>query len=113
MRWEIFMVMKVQVVIFCVMTPSNNVVGYLHFKWLCCLYLQGEVNSAMEGTLILGGSIRGSLWMPTLLEEQAKSRVHCSLIGTGLDGAPCRDLQGEPYYTELEKSVTRIISQEN
>jgi len=53
------MVMKVQVVLFCVMTPSSNVVGYQHFRWPCCLYLHSEVNSAMKGTLIWGGSIRG------------------------------------------------------
>jgi hypothetical protein len=59
MRWEIFMVMKVQVVLFCVMTPSSILVGYQHFRWLCCLYLQGKVNSVMKVTLIWGGSIRG------------------------------------------------------
>jgi len=53
------MVMKVQVMLFCVMTPSSNVVGYQHFRWLCCLYLQGEVNSGMKGTLIWRGSVRG------------------------------------------------------
>jgi hypothetical protein len=59
MRWEIFMVMKVQVVLFCVMTPSSNVVGYQHFRWPCCPHLQGEVNSAMKGTLRWRGSIKG------------------------------------------------------
>jgi hypothetical protein len=53
------MVTKVQVVLFCVMTPSSNVVGYQHFKWPCCLYLHGEVNSDMKGTLIWRGSMRG------------------------------------------------------
>jgi hypothetical protein len=48
------MVMKVQVVLFCVMTPSSNVVRYQHFRWSCCLYLHGEVNSAMNGKLIWG-----------------------------------------------------------
>jgi hypothetical protein len=49
MRWEIFMVMKVQVVLFCVRTPSSNVVGYQHFRWPSCPSLQGEVNSADMG----------------------------------------------------------------
>jgi hypothetical protein len=59
MRWEIFMVMKVQVVLFFVTTPSSNVIGSQHFRWPCCLYLHGKVNSDMKGTLIWGGSIRG------------------------------------------------------
>jgi len=44
---------------FWVVTSRSNVVGYQHFRWPRCLYLHGEVNSDMKGTLIWGGSIRG------------------------------------------------------
>jgi hypothetical protein len=77
------------------MTPSTNVVGYQHFRWPCCLYLQGEVNSAMKGTLIWGGSIRGLESVQANIAE-ARSRVPSSLIGTGSNSAPCIDLQGKP-----------------
>jgi hypothetical protein len=32
-----------QVEVFCVVTPCSVVVGYQHFRGLCCLHLQGEV----------------------------------------------------------------------
>jgi hypothetical protein len=35
--------MKIQVVVFWVVTPCSHSVGYQHFGGLCCLSLQGEV----------------------------------------------------------------------
>jgi hypothetical protein len=34
---------KMQVMVFLVMTPCNAVVGYQRFEGPCCLHLQGEV----------------------------------------------------------------------
>jgi len=39
-RLEIFSTMKIQVVVFCVVTPCNWVVGHQRFGGLCCLHLQ-------------------------------------------------------------------------
>jgi hypothetical protein len=41
-RLEIFTVMKTHVV-FWVVTPYSDVVGYQYFRGPCCLHLQGEV----------------------------------------------------------------------
>jgi hypothetical protein len=35
--------MKIQVVVFCIVTPCSDVVGYQRFGRPCCPYLQGEV----------------------------------------------------------------------
>jgi hypothetical protein len=43
-RFEVFTTMNIQVVVFCVMTPSNDMVGYQRFGGTGCLHLQGEVN---------------------------------------------------------------------
>jgi hypothetical protein len=40
--FEVFMVIKIQVVVFWVLTPCSVVVGYQHSRGPCCLHLQGE-----------------------------------------------------------------------
>jgi hypothetical protein len=40
----VFTVMKIQVVVFWVLMPHSNMVGYQHFRGPCCLQLQGEVD---------------------------------------------------------------------
>jgi hypothetical protein len=42
-RFEGFTTTKIQVVIFRVLTPCSDVVGYERFGRLCFLHLQGEV----------------------------------------------------------------------
>jgi hypothetical protein len=41
-RLEIFIVMKVQVIFFCIVIPCSDVVGYQCFGGQCCFHLQGE-----------------------------------------------------------------------
>jgi hypothetical protein len=41
-RSEVLKAMKIEVVVFWVVTPSINVVGYQSFGGPCCLHLQGE-----------------------------------------------------------------------
>jgi len=43
-RLESFTAMKIEVVVFRVLAPCNDVVGYQCFGGPCCLHLQGEVN---------------------------------------------------------------------
>jgi hypothetical protein len=38
-RFEIFSVMKIQVVVFCFLMPCSDVVGYQRFGGSCCLHL--------------------------------------------------------------------------
>jgi hypothetical protein len=44
LRSEVFMV-RDWVMVFWVMMPCNEVIGYQHFRGPCCLHLEGEVNS--------------------------------------------------------------------
>jgi hypothetical protein len=39
-RFEIFTAMKIQIVIFWVVTPCSNMVGYQRFGGPCCFHLQ-------------------------------------------------------------------------
>jgi hypothetical protein len=45
-RFEGFMVVKIQVEVFWVMMLRGVMVGYQHFRGSCCLHLQGEVKVA-------------------------------------------------------------------
>jgi len=50
-KFEVFTAMKIQVVVFRVVTPSNNVVGYQRFGGPCWLHLQSKMNVDIgEGT---------------------------------------------------------------
>jgi hypothetical protein len=40
-RFEVFTAVKIQVQVFWVVTPCNDVVGYQRFRNPCCLHLQG------------------------------------------------------------------------
>jgi hypothetical protein len=40
-RTEVFMSMKIQIVVFLVLTPFNYVVGCHRFGGACCLHFQG------------------------------------------------------------------------
>jgi len=42
MRFEVFTVMTIQVVVFWVVTPSSDAVGYQRFGKPCSFRLQGE-----------------------------------------------------------------------
>jgi hypothetical protein len=42
-RSEVFTATNIQVVVFWVLTPFSDVVGYQRFGRPCCLHLQGEV----------------------------------------------------------------------
>jgi len=42
-RFEVFMVVKIQVEVFWVVTLCSIVVGYQCFRGPCCFHLQGEV----------------------------------------------------------------------
>jgi hypothetical protein len=42
-RFEILTAMKIHVVVFWILIPCSDVVGYHHIGGLCCLILQGEV----------------------------------------------------------------------
>jgi hypothetical protein len=42
------MVMKIQDVVFWVVMPCSDVVGYQCFGGPCCLHLQGEVNVSLK-----------------------------------------------------------------
>jgi hypothetical protein len=44
-RFEVFSAVKFQVEVFCVVTPSNVVVGNQRFGGPCCFHLQGEFNT--------------------------------------------------------------------
>jgi len=46
-RVMVFMVTKIQVAVFWVVTMCSVVLEYQHFKGPCCLHLQGEVNGAV------------------------------------------------------------------
>jgi hypothetical protein len=46
-RFEVFTVMKMQVVVFCVVRPCSVVVGYQRFGGPCCLHLQVEAFMAV------------------------------------------------------------------
>jgi hypothetical protein len=96
--------MKVQTVVFCVLTPNSNVVGYQHFRWPCCLYLQGEVNSSMKGALIWGGSIRG------LESVQANTAGRTGQVKspflTYMDGIRRCSLQGPTRWTLVHRAWT-------
>jgi hypothetical protein len=51
-RLEIFVAMKVKVMVFLVMTLCSNVVGYQHFGKQWCLHLKGKINMAGRSTNI-------------------------------------------------------------
>jgi hypothetical protein len=38
-RFEVFMAMKIQVMVFWAVMPHSDMVGYQHFRGSCCLYL--------------------------------------------------------------------------
>jgi hypothetical protein len=44
MRPELFTAMKIQVAVFWVVTPCNDVVGYQRFGEPCCLRLHRDLN---------------------------------------------------------------------
>jgi hypothetical protein len=44
-RFEIFTVVKIKIVVFCVMTPSTVVGGYWHFRGISCTSVQGDEGS--------------------------------------------------------------------
>jgi hypothetical protein len=50
MRFEVFMVVKIQVKVFWVVMLSGPAVGYQHFGGPYCLHLQGEVHNARKWT---------------------------------------------------------------
>jgi len=37
-KLEVFMVIKIQVIVFWVVTPPCDEAGYQCFRWLCCLF---------------------------------------------------------------------------
>jgi hypothetical protein len=41
--FEVFTAMNIQVVVFWVVTPCSDVIGYQRFGGPCCLHRQGEV----------------------------------------------------------------------
>jgi hypothetical protein len=41
-RFEVLVMIKFQVTVFCVMTPCSDMVKYQHFVGPCCLQLHGE-----------------------------------------------------------------------
>jgi hypothetical protein len=45
-RFEVLMAVDIQVELFWVVMLCGVVVGYQHFRWLCCLHLEGEVTGA-------------------------------------------------------------------
>jgi hypothetical protein len=47
-RLEVFTAMKIQVVLFCVVTSCTDVVGYQRFGGPCCFHLQVDVTMQME-----------------------------------------------------------------
>jgi len=48
-RLQVFKVVKIQVKVFWAAMPCSAVVGYQHFRGLCCFHLQGEVNGTGKG----------------------------------------------------------------
>jgi hypothetical protein len=48
------MAVRIQVMVFWVMTPCNNVDGYKCFRGLCCFHHQGEVNDTRRGGIDIG-----------------------------------------------------------
>jgi hypothetical protein len=47
---KVFTAMKIQIAVFLVVMPCNEVVGYQICEGPCCLHLQGEVNGAWKWT---------------------------------------------------------------
>jgi len=50
---------KIQIVVFWVVTPRSVVVGYHRFGWLCCLHLQGGVTGDGENIRNAGQRMKG------------------------------------------------------
>jgi len=46
--------MKIQVIVFWVMTPCSDVVGCQHFRRTCWLHLQSEMHIAGKGGIDMG-----------------------------------------------------------
>jgi len=42
-KFEVVTAMQIQVAVFWVVTPCNDVAGYQRFEGPCCLHLKGEV----------------------------------------------------------------------
>jgi len=42
-RFEVSVVVKIQAEVFWIVIPCSVVIGYRHFKSLCCLHLQSKV----------------------------------------------------------------------
>jgi len=51
------MSMKIQVVVFCVVT-CKDVIGYKRFEGLCCLHLHPEVEAAKPFTSVHGDTVQ-------------------------------------------------------
>jgi len=51
-RLDVLMAVKIQVEVCWVLTPCSVVVGYLRFRGLWCLHLQGEVKIMMDAVFL-------------------------------------------------------------
>jgi hypothetical protein len=72
------MAMMIQVVVFWVMTPCSDVVGYQRFGGPCCLHLQGEVSEAwIENHRIV------MWWDTNVSEDHAASIFRVKCVGLG------------------------------
>jgi hypothetical protein len=44
LTYDIFTAVKIHIQVFCIVTPSSDVVGYQHLEGPSCLHIQGEVS---------------------------------------------------------------------
>jgi hypothetical protein len=54
-KFDVFTVVKIQVEVFCYVTPCSVVVRYQRFEGPCCLHLQGEAFMNLIATAINEG----------------------------------------------------------
>jgi hypothetical protein len=68
MRFEVFMVVKIQVEVSWVVTACSVAVGYQCFRGPCYLHLQDEVNGAGEKGIDIGLEYKRGVQHSNLLE---------------------------------------------
>jgi hypothetical protein len=78
-RFEIFMTVRIQVVVFWDVTPCIDVVGYQHFRGPCYLHFQGEVSGVLEVDIDIGQGVQSPVWP----SRKQVRMVWCILYTTG------------------------------
>jgi len=71
-RFEVFMVVKIQVKVFWVVMLCSVVVGYQHFGGPCCLHLQGETLIPQQNTSVSNPKDLDLNWKTSENKDQQK-----------------------------------------